>query len=173
MEEKRTKDYANGKIYAIYNYSEPSLVYVGSTCQSLSKRFSKHRREINSRKSQTIPLYIKMREIGRVHFYIELLEEYPCENKDQLRAREGYYIRKLGTLNGLIDCRTRKEWEAENQQYLKDYRKNRWLNKKEEITVFNKQRFTCDCGVELSNASKSRHQYSIRHQAYLKQQQEN
>ena len=116
MEEKRTKDYANGKIYAIYNYIDPSLIYVGSTCQSLGKRLSKHRRDVNSKKSQTIPLYIKMREIGKEHFYIELLEEYPCENTDQLRAREGYYIRDLGTLNGKIEDRTRKEWEAQNQQ---------------------------------------------------------
>ena len=173
MVEKRTKDYANGKVYAIYNYIDPSLVYVGSTCQSLSKRLSKHRRDVNSKKSQTIPLYIKMREIGKEHFYIELLEEYPCENKDQLRAREGYYIRDLGTLNGKIEDRTRKEWEAQNQQYLKDYRKNRWIDKREEVTTFNKQRFTCECGVEMSNASKSRHQYSTRHQAYLNQQNEN
>ena len=171
MPEKRTKDYANGRIYAIYNYIDPSLIYVGSTCQSLSKRLSKHRREINSRKSQTIPLYVKMREIGKEHFYMELIEEYPCENNDQSRAREGYHIRKLGTLNGFIECRTRKEWEAENQQYLKGYRKKRWLNKKEEVTKLNKQRFTCECGVEMSNASKSRHQYSTRHQAYLNQQQ--
>ena len=87
MEEKRTKDYANGKIYAIYNNIDPSLIYVGSTCQSLSKGLSKHRREVNSRKSQTIPLYVKMRESGKEHFYIELLEEYPCNNSEQLREK--------------------------------------------------------------------------------------
>ena len=54
MEGKRTNDYSNGKNYAIYNYAEPSLIYVGSICQNLSKRLSKHRREINSTKSQTI-----------------------------------------------------------------------------------------------------------------------
>ena len=173
MEEKRTKDYANGKIYAIYNYIDPRLVCVGSTCQSLSKRLSKHRREINSKRSQTIPLYIKMREFGKEHFYIELLEEYPCNNNEQLRAREGHFIRQKGTLNCIVEDRTRKEWEEENKEHLKEYRKKRWQDKKEEATTFNKMRFTCECGVEMSNASKSRHQYSTKHQAYLKQQHEN
>ena len=81
MEAKRTKYYANGKLYAIYNYIESSLVYVGSTCQSLSKRLSKHRREVNSIKSQTIQFYIKMREFRKEQIYIELLEEFRVKAK--------------------------------------------------------------------------------------------
>ena len=137
MEEKRTKDYANGKIYAIYNYIDPSLIYVGSTCQSLSKRLSKHRREVNSRKSQTIPLYMKMREIGKEQFYIELLEEYPCNNNEQLRAREGHYIREKGTLNGRIEDRTYKERMEEQKEKWQEYRRERWQDKREEATTFN------------------------------------
>ena len=173
MEEKRAKDYTHGKICAIYNYIDPSLIYVGSTCQSLSKRLSKHRREVNSRKSQTIPPYIKMREIGKEHFYIELLEEYPCNNNEQLRAREGHYIREKGTLNGRIEERTHKEWKEENKERLKDYRKNRWETVKEKHAAIRKMRFTCECGGEMCNASKSRHLKSQKHQTYLKQQQEN
>ena len=125
MEEKGTKDYANGKIFAIYNYIDPTFIYVGSTCQSLSKRLSKHRRDINCRKSQTVPLYMKMREIGKEHFYIELVEEYPCNNNEQLRAREGHYIREKGTLNGRIEDRTYKERMEEQQEKWQEYRKKR------------------------------------------------
>ena len=173
MEEKRTKDYTNGKIYAIYNYFDPSLIYVGSTCQSLSKRLSKHRREVNSKKSQTIPLYIKMREFGKEHFYIELLEEYPCNNNEQLRAREGHYIRERGTLNGRIEDRTYKERMEEQKEKWREYRRKRWENVKDKHTTIRKMRFTCECGGEMCNASKSRHQYSQKHQEYLIQQQEN
>ena len=35
-----------------------------------------------------------MEEIGVEHFRIELIEEAPCENIEQLRAIEGKYIRK-------------------------------------------------------------------------------
>ena len=104
----------------MYNYMEPSLICVGSTCQSLSKRLSKHRREMNSKQSQTKPLYKKMREIGKEQFYIELLEEYPCENNDQLRAREGHYIREMkALLNGRVEGRTGEEWRDENKERLK------------------------------------------------------
>ena len=71
MEEKRTKDYANDTIYAIYHYIHPSLIYDGSICQSLSNRLSKLRRDINCRKSHTIPLYMEIRELGKEHFYIK------------------------------------------------------------------------------------------------------
>ena len=174
MEEKRTKDYANGKIYAIYNYIDPSLVYVGSTCQSLSKRLSKHRREMNSKQSQTKPFYMKMREICKEQFYIELLEEYPCENNEQLRAREGHYIREMkASLNGRIEGRTMEEWREENKERLKEYRKVKYNNIKEEYLAFRRMRFVCECGSEISNGSKLRHLRSKKHQAYLNQQNEN
>jgi hypothetical protein len=44
-----------------------------------------------------------MRDTGVEHFYIELIEEYPCDNKDQLQAREGLRIRKQATLNKIIE----------------------------------------------------------------------
>ena len=36
-----------------------------------------------------------MNEIGVQHFQIELIETYPCNNKEELLAKEGYYIRTL------------------------------------------------------------------------------
>ena len=42
-------DYRNGKIYIIRNHCN-DLVYVGSTTQSLSRRFSKHKADCKTRK---------------------------------------------------------------------------------------------------------------------------
>jgi hypothetical protein len=39
---KNKKDYQNGKIYCIRSH-KTDLIYVGSTCQPLSKRLGKHR----------------------------------------------------------------------------------------------------------------------------------
>ena len=137
MEEKRKKIMLMVKLMlCIYNYIDPSLIYVGSTCQSLSKRPSKHHREVNSKKSQTMPLYVKMREIGKEQVYIELLEELPCENKDKLRAREGHFIRGKGTLNGRIEDRTHKERMEEQQEKWQEYRRKRWQDIREEATTF-------------------------------------
>ena len=88
-------DYSKAKIYKILNDVDDD-VYVGSTCQPLSVRMAGHRCYSGT---SPLKLYHKMRDIGVHHFYIELIEETPCENKEQLRAREGEYIRKYGTLN--------------------------------------------------------------------------
>ena len=49
-----------------------------------------------------------MRDLGSDTFYIELLEECPVENIEQLRKKEGEYIRQLGTLNMSIAGSTKR-----------------------------------------------------------------
>ena len=61
-----------------------------------------------------------MNELGLDNFLIELIEEYPCESKQELRAREGHFIKELGTLNKQIAGRTCKEWLEENKHKLKE-----------------------------------------------------
>ena len=84
-----SKDFNNGKIYCIRN-SIGNEIYVGSTCQPLSKRMAKHRSDTKRDVKNNLTLYQTMNELGVDKFYIELIEEYPCENNGQLRAREGH-----------------------------------------------------------------------------------
>ena len=70
---------------------------------------SGHRADMKLRPKTGSKLYQKMKEIGLDKFYIELLLECPCENKQQLQAKEGEYIRKYGTLNNLVAGRSKKE----------------------------------------------------------------
>ncbi len=66
-------DYKNGKIHPIRNHTDDD-VYVGSTTQSLSKRFSKHISEINTKNKSHYNLYQCMRELGKDAFYISYLK---------------------------------------------------------------------------------------------------
>ena len=121
-----SQDFSKGKIYKITNdYNDD--VYVGSTCDTLVKRFSSHKRQINSPFKMNRPLYALMKEIGSDRFRIELIEDYLCEDKYQLRQREGYYIREFGTLNKRIECRTQIERYDEEKDIIlekqKQYRK--------------------------------------------------
>ena len=43
-----------------------------------------------------------MHELGAEHVYIELIEYDSCNDVYELRAREGHFIRQLGTLNKQI-----------------------------------------------------------------------
>ena len=54
-------------------------------------------------------------------WYIELYENYPCENKEQLNKREGEIIKEIGTLNKRIAGRTQKEWVHDNKEKMKQY----------------------------------------------------
>ena len=98
-------DFTKGKIYKITNDFNDDI-YVGSTCNILTKRFSHHKAIIST--EQQRPLYKLMAEIGFERFRIELIENYPCKDKYELRQREGHYIREMGTLNICIAGRTKK-----------------------------------------------------------------
>ena len=106
-----SKNFQNGKIYCIRNEVNDDI-YVGSTTQPLSKRMVKHRCEAKQR-PENMKITSMMNLWGIENFYIELLEEYPCDNIEQLNKKEGEWIRKLGTLNSKIQGRTHAEYYKE------------------------------------------------------------
>ena len=107
--------YQDGKIYKILN-SETSDIYVGSTCQRLAKRMMNHRTRVKEGKDTL--LYRKMREIGIEHFYIELVENFPCESLEQLNKREGEWMREIATLNEKVAGRTKKEYKQDYKEKI-------------------------------------------------------
>ena len=121
-EESSKRSYKNGRIYCIRNYVDNDL-YVGCSTQPLSKRMEKHRSSMKNDRDKNTRLYTKMNELGVENFYIELVEEYPCKNIEQLRAREGEWIRKIGTLNKRIEDRTLQEWKEDNAEKMREYHK--------------------------------------------------
>ena len=76
--------YQNGKIYKIVS-DLTDKIYIGSTTQPLYKRHHQHIKSSNK--------YTSIELINLGHTRIELIEDFPCERKEQLNAREGYYIR--------------------------------------------------------------------------------
>ncbi len=92
-------NYQQGKVYSIRSLSRPDLIYVGSTTQALSKRMGEHRAPASKCISKQI--------INIGDAYIELIENYPCNDKNQLLARENSYMRGLECLNkqlAIVDC---------------------------------------------------------------------
>ena len=93
--------YQRGKIYTIRCYDDDTSIYVGSTIQPLSARMSKHR----SDKNCSLYKYVNG---NWKNWYIELYEEYPCDNKELLEKREGEITRLIGNINKHIAGRTDK-----------------------------------------------------------------
>lgn len=162
-------DYSKAKIYTIRYRGDDSLVYVGSTVQSLSVRMAEHRRKYNveNRQEYNMLLYIKMRETNINDWHIELYEEYPCENKEQLCKREGQVIREIGTLNKKIEGRTRQEWCIEHADKIKEHKKKWYQDNIDKIKEKKGQKYTCECGSTIRNDKKSKHIKTKKHQDYL------
>ena len=108
-------NYQNGKIYQIVN-DVNSKVYIGSTCQTLCKRMHAHRGEGKALHNET-PIYIAMHEIGVDHFRIILVQNAPCNSKEELHAIEyevaqRYQQRGVILYNATVDGRCSKETRA-------------------------------------------------------------
>jgi hypothetical protein len=88
-------DYANCKIYTIRCKNDPKLIYVGSTTVKLSKRWRNHKYDY--RYGIKFPFHRYIEDIN--DWYIELYEECPCKNNDELTRREGQIMREIATLN--------------------------------------------------------------------------
>ena len=176
-------DYANGRIYKILN-SIDDEVYVGSTCQSLSKRMYKHKDTSKYSLDKKSPLYQLMRQIGEDSFYIELIESYPCNSKEELTAREGHFIRECGTLNKRIEGRTRKEYKVDNNKLLVEQNRTYRENHKEQIKQYKVEYYeankhiigesmktiiVCECGREVRKCALNRHLNTKVHQQIMEQ----
>ena len=46
-----------------------------------------------------------MIDVGVDNVYIELIEAFPCNTKEELLSKEGEWVRKIGTLNRNIEGR--------------------------------------------------------------------
>ena len=122
--QRNNKDYSKGKIYIIRN-SENDLTYIGSTCQTLAQRMAQHRRDMKYPKRQQYKLYQAMNELGVDAFYIELLEDYPCQKKEELLKKEGERIRELNSeFNKIISGRNKQEYYQDNREEIKDKQKH-------------------------------------------------
>ena len=91
-------NYQLGKIYKI-SCDVSDYVYIGSTCNSLKKRMRNHRKRVYRYfdKNNYSPLYQYIRKIGVEHFKIELIKEFPCNNKQELLLEERNEIDKINS----------------------------------------------------------------------------
>ena len=201
-------NYQNGKIYAIKSHQTED-VYIGSTTQKLCQRLGKHRVDYKDGKGNTKHI------LQYEDYYIELIENFPCNSKEELEKREGHFIRenKNKCVNTRIAGRSNKEYREEykdkikewtkiyleenkdkikarskiyqkenreilrqknavyheaNREVLNDKAKEYYYANKEKVLNRIKEKHTCICGVEYTLGHKSRHEKTMHHQEYIK-----
>ena len=103
-------DYSKAKIYCIRS-SQTEEVYYGSTCQPLNIRFSHHKSNLNQN--------ITSKQILQYEdAHIELIEEFPCNNKAELNIRERYYIENNICVNKRLPILSLQERNKSNRRYF-------------------------------------------------------
>ena len=134
-------DYKNGKIYKITDIAYTKM-YIGSTTQPLSKRFSKHKSDYKlwkNGKCNKVTSYDLFDEFGVENCKIELIENYECNCKDELLKKEGEYIKNNDCINKVIIGRTKKEWCIDNKDKIKEKNKKYSELNKEKIANYQKE----------------------------------
>jgi hypothetical protein len=117
-------NYQLGKIYKIVDNTNGNI-YIGSTCKPyLSRRLSGHKTDYKRYVSGVNPNINTSFEILKNENYdIVLLENFPCDDKNQLHARERHYIETLNCVNKVHPLRTNKEYKEDNKEHLSEYNK--------------------------------------------------
>lgn len=187
--------YQNGKIYMIKS-SFTNKIYIGSTLQKyLSNRFKEHKYCLKSYEKGNKTSYCTSYEIVKYDdAQIILVENYPCNSKDELRAREEYHRKQYNeAINKQKAFQSHKEhlqymreWHHDNKEYVAKRAKEYRETHKEDLQVKKKQyheknaeqikarqnaRDICpDCGKEYSHSNKNVHLKSKYHLENSKKQ---
>jgi hypothetical protein len=123
--------FENSVIYLIK--CTDNYYYIGATRMGLNKRLTYHKQ--SSKNFPERKIYKHINSIGWENVTIEVLEKFPCKNKEELNIREDYYIeiakcaeddfclnlnRAFMTAEELKEIH--KKYREENKDKIKEYR---------------------------------------------------
>lgn len=140
----KRKDYSKGKIYKLVS-KNTDMIYAGSTCQTLLKRFYTHK--------YNNPFMI----YGDVE--IVLIEEFPCNSNEELLQRERYYyeLYKHICVNKNYPGRSQKEWYQDKRIEIIENQKIYNFQNKDKIAIYQKDKYIEDKEKRLSYQKQYNH----------------
>jgi hypothetical protein len=134
-------NYANGKIYRIV-CSITKKVYIGSTAEiNLNNRLRSHAISY-TKYLKTGGHYLSSFDVLEHNAYtIEQIEEYPCESRQELCAREGELQLLFRCVNKNFAGRNAKSYYKDNQERIIESSKQYKLKHSEKYNAL----ITCAC----------------------------
>ena len=161
-------NYKQGKIYKI-ECNVTGLIYIVSTCKKkLSQRMSEHRSNYRKHMKGKKKYLSSFKVMENNDYDIILIEDFPCNSKDQLFARERYYTNEIECVN--IRKNQGRCLELGKKEYDKERKKEYRDKNTEKIKIRSKKKFTCPCGGKYTCSNKSFHIKTKMHQKYLEEQ---
>jgi len=166
------RDYSKGKIYRLI-CDTTDKQYVGSTVMSLSQRLGVHRSAFKRfMEGKTTKSLTAFNIIHENNFKMVLIEDYPCQNINELERRERHFIETMKCVNKNKPAPTKEEktkyQHSYNEMYRKDpeheaimieYQKKYRHENREKARADTK----CACGGHFQHKNKTSHFKSIRH----------
>ena len=176
-------DYSKGQIYKIVDIGF-NKCYIGSTVESLSQRMARDRTKYKSWKEgkyRFTSSFTLFDEYGVDNCKIEWIEDYPCNSKKELDAREGYYQQTIECINKNVSGRSSKDYYKDKCEEIKEkvktYKKEnpdkirekncRYFQENKSLLMEKKQ---CACGASYTYWHKTRHEKTLKHQQYIQNQ---
>ena len=140
--------------------------YIGSTTVGLSSRMAQHRRNYLNYKDglyHFVSIYDLFDKYGLENCKIELVEEAPCETKEQLRKIEGQHIRNEECINKRIEGRSTKEWYDENKDRISENKKQYYKDNIDKIKARKKAHYEAhrEENNAISRAYRANHRETL------------
>ena len=177
-------DYSKGKVYKITN---GDLTYIGSTTTGLAQRLAQHKYDKNGydagKNNKNLTSFQLLQDANAV---ITLLEDFPCERREQLTARERFYIESSNCVNKYIPSRTITEYnhDAEvikrknewSKLKMRELRKDKTFREKfnasfKKWSEMNndklKAKVICECGGCFTHRHQSTHFKTSKHKTHI------
>jgi hypothetical protein len=193
-------NYSNGKIYKIEPVVEhdEGEIYIGCTTKKyLSQRMDSHRTNYKDfkegKRTMKCTVCSLFDKYGLDNCEIILLESVNAQTKDELVAREKFYIKSYKCINKMVPGRSRKEYKIDTNYYevnkdrilnvCKEYReknkeeikikkKEYRKNNKEAIAERKSKRILCECGMESTSSHMQRHKRTDKHKKLMEAKQQ-
>lgn len=163
---------STGKIYCLKSKQHPNTIYIGSTEQKLTTRFSKHKTNYKRWKAGKTN-YVSSFELCKFSdCRIESIDDNPEYNTTlELVKIEQSYVQKY----------MRDGWNVVNKQLKhdisvsyttdpKEYSRQLYNLDKDRINAYKAQKIKCECGSSVSRSAIARHRRSAKHQNSMNQQ---
>jgi hypothetical protein len=128
---------------------------------------------------------------GKINYYISsfeilaeddydiiLVEEYPCDNKEQLQMRKRYWVENFECVNKNMPGRGVEEWQKTYKDEYAKQQKQYYLDNKDKIAERNERyyldnkdkilsqmspKIQCECGAIVSKGYLPKHKRTQRH----------
>ena len=176
--------YQQTKMYKIMSHIG-NKIYIGSTTKRhLCDRMANHRygyKKWKNNESRKVRSFEIFDEYGVENCKIILIENYPCNNKDEQNSREAHWIRTTNCVNKIIPARTDKQYFEDNKEKIKEYQKKYQQEHKELYNRAQKEHYQrnkeaidakrnaivqCDCGGHYAVKGKARHILTTKHKQH-------